>query len=117
MDSRGVVVPQPLIAEQHLGHVGGIGTSLNVANAIPSSMAWLAPWPICGSIACAASPSSPNRPFVQRGNGSRSYRPTGMSNRSARPVEKANYRRVPPDHQALTMIHASIHLPAEIRHS
>ena len=25
LDSRGVVVPQPLIADQRLGHVGGIG--------------------------------------------------------------------------------------------
>ena len=43
-----------------------------VASAMPSSIAWLAPWPRCGSIGCAASPSSISRPLAQVGSGSRS---------------------------------------------
>ena len=40
---------------------------------MPSSIDWLAPWPRCGSIGCAASPSSVSRPLLQVGSGSRSY--------------------------------------------
>ena len=38
----------------------------------PSSIAGFAPWPRCGSIGCAASPSSVSSPLVQVGSGSRS---------------------------------------------
>src|SRR3954447_17843425 len=65
---------RPGLADPLVGHERALGVpgdaARSAASAMPSSIDWFAPWPRCGSIGCAASPSSVSRPLVQVGSGS-----------------------------------------------
>ena len=72
LDRRNPLTSETLVGQQRRGTLA-LRRARIVARAIPSSIDWLAPCPRCGSIGCAASPSSVRRPRVQVGSGSRSY--------------------------------------------
>ena len=75
LNEIGAHAAEALIVPQRFGDRSPLQPSSRTASATPSSIAWLAPCPTCGSIACAASPSSASRPFVHAASGRRSYSP------------------------------------------
>ena len=72
LDDVGALAAKGLVARRTSVTAADPRRSRNTASATPSSIAWLAPWPRCGSIGWAASPSRARRPLVQEANGWRS---------------------------------------------